>query len=70
MVEDTMLQEAIEALRKKDRARAKDLLTRLLKAEQNNATYWVWLSAAVDSQKERLYCLPSRPSADGAQTGA
>ncbi|MDP3183981.1 MAG: hypothetical protein Q8M58_01785, partial [Anaerolineales bacterium] len=57
MAEDTMLQEAIEALRKKDRAHAKDLLTRLLKADQNNATYWVWLSAAVDSQKERLYCL-------------
>ncbi|MDP3185908.1 MAG: hypothetical protein Q8M58_11585 [Anaerolineales bacterium] len=52
-----MLQEAIEALRQKDRARARDLLTRLLKAEQNNATYWVWMSAAVDSQKERLYCL-------------
>ncbi len=57
MAEDTMLQEAIEALRKKDRARGRDMLTRLLKADQNNATYWVWLSAAVDSQKERLYCL-------------
>ncbi|MDI6768774.1 MAG: tetratricopeptide repeat protein [Anaerolineales bacterium] len=57
MAEDTMLLEAIEALRKKDPARAKDLLTRLLKADQNNATYWVWLSAAVDSPKERLYCL-------------
>lgn len=57
MAEDIMLQEAIEALRKKDRARAKDLLTRLLKADQNNATYWVWLSATVDSQKECLYCL-------------
>lgn len=57
MAEDTMLLEAIEALRKKDRERAKDLLTRLLKADQNNATYWVWLSAAMDSQKERLYCL-------------
>jgi len=57
MAEDTMLQEAIEALRQKEQARARDLLTRLLKAEQNNATYWVWMSAAVDSQKERLYCL-------------
>ena len=57
MAEDTMLQEAIQALRQKDRARARDMLTRLLKAEQNNATYWVWMSAAVDSQKERLYCL-------------
>jgi tetratricopeptide (TPR) repeat protein len=55
--EDTMLREAAEALRIGDRARARDLLTRLLKTDQNNAAYWVWLSAAVDSQKERLYCL-------------
>jgi tetratricopeptide (TPR) repeat protein len=57
MAEDTMLTEAIEALRKGDHARAKDLLTRLLKLDQSNATYWVWLSAAVETQKERIYCL-------------
>jgi len=57
MAEEPMLQEAIEALRVKDRARARDLLTRLLKVDQNNATYWVWMSAAVDSRKECLYCL-------------
>ena len=47
--ENTLLQEATEALRKDDRARARDLLTRLLKTDQNNAMYWVWLSAAVDT---------------------
>ncbi len=52
-----MLREAIEALRQGDRVRARDLLTRLLKTDQKNAVYWVWLSAAVDTQKERLYCL-------------
>ncbi|OGN76201.1 MAG: hypothetical protein A2X25_08205 [Chloroflexi bacterium GWB2_49_20] len=52
-----MLIEAIEALRKRDHVRAKDLLTRLLKVDQSNATYWVWLSAAVETQKERIYCL-------------
>ena len=57
MAEDTMLQEAIEALRDGENARAKDLLTRLLKTEQNNPTYWVWMSAAVETAKERIYCL-------------
>jgi tetratricopeptide (TPR) repeat protein len=55
--ENTMLREAIDALRQGDRARARDLLTRLLKTDQKNPNYWVWLSAAVDTQKERLYCL-------------
>ena len=55
--ENTMLREAIDALRQGDRARTRDLLTRLLKTDQKNPTYWVWLSAAVDTQKERLYCL-------------
>lgn len=54
---DILFQEAVEALHAGDRARAKDLLTRLLKTEQNNATYWVWMSAAVETNKERIYCL-------------
>ncbi len=54
---DTMFQDAMMALRRGDKARAKELLTLLLKADQSNATYWVWLSAAVDNAKERIYCL-------------
>ena len=57
MAEDTMFQEAVEALREGDKAKAKDLLTKLLKTDQNNIMYWIWLSAAVDSNKERIYCL-------------
>lgn len=57
MAEDTLLQEAIEALRLGEKAKAKELLTRLLKTEQDNAQYWVWMSAAVDTVKERVYCL-------------
>ncbi len=55
--EDTMFQDAVAALRKGDKARAKDLLMLLLKADQGNPTYWIWLSAAMESQKERIYCL-------------
>ena len=54
---DTMFQDALDALRRGDKPRAKELLTLLLKADQNNATYWIWLSAAVDNTKERIYCL-------------
>jgi tetratricopeptide (TPR) repeat protein len=54
---DTMFQDAVEALRRGDKAAAKDILTRLLKADQNNVTYWIWMSAAVESTKERVYCL-------------
>ena len=55
--EDTRFQDAVEALREGDKAKAKDLLTNLLKDDQNNAQYWIWLSAAVESTKERIYCL-------------
>lgn len=54
---DTIFQDAVEALRRGEKGRAKGLLTQLLKTDQNNSTYWVWLSAAVDNTKERIYCL-------------
>jgi tetratricopeptide (TPR) repeat protein len=67
---DTMLLEAIDALRQGDRTRARDLLTRLLKVDQKNADYWVWLSAAVETQKERLYCLQMAIQADPENAAA
>ena len=54
---DTMFQDAVNALRRGDKPRAKELLTLLLNTDQTNATYWIWLSAAVDNKKERIYCL-------------
>src|SRR5262249_38029280 len=54
---ETMLQDAINALRDGDKTRARAVLTRLLQAEQDNATYWVWMSATVETNKERIYCL-------------
>ncbi|MBI5951485.1 MAG: tetratricopeptide repeat protein [Chloroflexi bacterium] len=61
---DTMFQDAMDALRRGDKPRAKDLLTRLLKTDQNNTTYWIWLSAAVDNKKERVYCLQTAYNID------
>lgn len=45
------------AIRSGERARARDLLTRLLKMGQENADYWIWMSALVETPKERLFCL-------------
>jgi tetratricopeptide (TPR) repeat protein len=67
---NTMLHEAMEALRQGNRARARDLLTRLLKVDQKNSTYWVWLSAAVDTQKESVYCLQRAIEADPQDVAA
>lgn len=57
MAEDVMLQEAIDAISKGQRQRARDLFTRLLRADQSNSTYWLWMSSVVDTPKERRYCL-------------
>ncbi len=65
-----MLRQAVEALRTGDRAHARDLLTRLLKADQKNAECWIWLSAAVDSPKERLYCLQTALQLDPQNAAA
>ena len=54
---DTMFEEAVNALRRGNKARARELLTLLLKTDQHNSNYWVWLSAAVENTKERIYCL-------------
>jgi tetratricopeptide (TPR) repeat protein len=55
--DDAAFQEAVEALREGNKTKARDLLTGLLKTDQSNAAYWVWMSATVDSTKERIYCL-------------
>ena len=65
-----MLTDAIDAIRQGNKKQAKDLLTRLLKADQQNATYWVWMSAAVETDKERLYALQTALKADPENAAA
>ena len=55
--DDGIFQEAVEALREGNKTKARDLLTGLLKTDQKNAIYWVWMSATMDTTKERVYCL-------------
>ena len=57
MADDRMLQEAIEAVTTGQSDKARDLLTRLLRANQSNPRYWLWMSSVVDTSKERVYCL-------------
>lgn len=54
---DVVFQEAVDALRGGNKARARELLTGLIKDDQNNVDYWIWLSAAMETSKERVYCL-------------
>jgi tetratricopeptide (TPR) repeat protein len=52
-----MFEEAKEAARHGELTRARDLFTRLLRTDQNNTEYWLWMSAVVDSRQEQAYCL-------------
>jgi tetratricopeptide (TPR) repeat protein len=55
--EETMFHEAMSAVEAGERARARDLFTRLLKIRQDNPEYWLWMSSIVETQRERQYCL-------------
>jgi tetratricopeptide (TPR) repeat protein len=70
MPEDVMLHEAVEAIRQGQRARARDLLTRLLRTDSNNATYWVWMSSVVETSREQIYCLKSALKLDSSNAAA
>src|SRR3989338_1731291 len=54
---DDMFKQAVEAAKAGQRNRAKDLLTRLIRADAKNVDYWLWMSAVVDTEKEQIYCL-------------
>jgi tetratricopeptide (TPR) repeat protein len=57
MSEDVMLQEAVDAIHQGQRLRARDLLTRLLRTDQSNPEYWLWMSSVVETLKEQVFCL-------------
>lgn len=57
MAQNVMLQEALDAIAHGQKDRARDLLTRLLRSDQSNPDYWMWMSAVVETSKERIYCL-------------
>lgn len=68
--DNVIFQDAVEALRGGDKARARELLTGLLKDDQKNAEYWIWLSAAMETSKERVYCLQTALKLDPENAAA
>ncbi|PKN86402.1 MAG: hypothetical protein CVU46_07915 [Chloroflexi bacterium HGW-Chloroflexi-8] len=68
--EEKIFQEALSAIEEQDNLRAKDLLTRLLKMDQQNPQYWLWMSAVVNSEKERRFCLQQVLKFDPQNTDA
>jgi tetratricopeptide (TPR) repeat protein len=55
--EEKMLSEARAALESGDKNHARDLLTRLIKSNKNDPRVWLLMSAAVETSKERIFCL-------------
>jgi tetratricopeptide (TPR) repeat protein len=68
--ENSILQQAMEAVRAEKFEQARDILTKLLHADQQNPEYWVWMSAAMETQKERLYCLQTANKLDPTNVAA
>jgi tetratricopeptide (TPR) repeat protein len=68
--EQNLLQQAIEAIRQEKFSQARDILTNLLRTDQENPEYWVWMSAAMETQKERLYCLQTANKMDPTNSAA
>lgn len=64
MVTDSQLEPVYNALANQDKTRARELLTRLLKAEPHNSRLWIIMSAAVDTRKEMILCLQKAYEAD------
>jgi hypothetical protein len=64
MAQEKMYKAALEAIELGQKARARDLFTRLLRADSSKADYWLWMSTLVDSSKEQIYCLESALRAD------
>jgi hypothetical protein len=59
MAQEKMYKAALEAIDQGQTARARDLFTRLLRADSSKAEYWLWMSTLVDTDQERIYCLES-----------
>lgn len=68
--ENSMLQQAVDAIRAEQFAQAREILTNLLHTDQQNPDYWVWMSAAMETQKERLYCLQTAFNIDPTNAAA
>ena len=54
---ETLLQQAIDAIRRGDKATGQRLLAQMLRADSRSETAWLWMSQIVESDAQRLDCL-------------
>jgi tetratricopeptide (TPR) repeat protein len=57
ILEQDLYTQAMAAFKANDMVKARELLSQLLKIDRKNIEYWLWMSAAVETPKERIYCL-------------
>ncbi|HPH95696.1 MAG TPA: tetratricopeptide repeat protein [Anaerolineaceae bacterium] len=57
MAETPLFDQAMEAIEKRDKSHAREILARLLKDDPTNVACWLWMSTLVETSKEQIYCL-------------
>ncbi len=67
---EDLLRQGIAAARAGQRERARELLTRLVEQDEENALAWLWLSGVVDSLEDREVCLENVLTLDPDNTAA
>jgi tetratricopeptide (TPR) repeat protein len=70
LASQSALTEAIASARAGDRSHARELLSKLLRADSANPEYWIWMSSVVDSEREKIYCLESALKLDPSNRAA
>lgn len=55
--EEALFSEAMAAIEKGDDTAAREHLVQLLQLDRTNVKYWLWMSAVVETRKEREFCL-------------
>jgi tetratricopeptide (TPR) repeat protein len=55
--EQELYSQAISSLQADELSKAREVFSQLLKIDRKNVNYWLWMSAAVETSKERIYCL-------------
>ncbi len=54
---NALLKRGIAALKAGQKAEARRLLAQIVQQDKDNETAWLWLSGAVDTDRERIHCL-------------
>ncbi|MEI6289142.1 MAG: tetratricopeptide repeat protein [Chloroflexota bacterium] len=68
--ENIVFQKAKESIKSGQKSIGRDLLTNLLKSDPKNVDYWIWLSAAMETKKEQVYCLQAAYKLDPTNQAA